>query len=69
MVDWTAIVPYGTYAKVIARISSRVFVGLPLCRNEEYINFSVQHALTVVKAATMLRLLPEFLKPFTPQII
>ena len=29
--DWTPLVAYKTYAKIIARISNRIFIGLPLC--------------------------------------
>jgi hypothetical protein len=38
-------------------------IALTLGRNEEYIQHAVGHAVNVVKAATVLRFLPEFLKP------
>jgi len=49
--------------RIIARVSNRIFVGLPLCRNKEYLQHAVGHAVNVIKAATVLRFLPEFLKP------
>jgi hypothetical protein len=32
-------------------------------RNKEYLHHAVGHAVNVIKAATVLRFLPEFLKP------
>jgi hypothetical protein len=31
MIDWKPFVPYEKALKIIARVSNRVFVGLPLC--------------------------------------
>lgn len=38
MVDWTSINCFPRLLRVIALMSGRVFVGLPLCRNEEWVN-------------------------------
>ena len=58
----------------MARISNRIFVGLPLCtvlsdfayvgRNRTYIRYCVEHARTAIKAAITLRFVPSILKPF-----
>jgi hypothetical protein len=64
--------------KVVCRASNRIFVGLPLCtwllslkyyvlifegRNSDFVDLNVQYTVDVVKTATILRMLPNFLKP------
>ena len=40
--QWTIIKPYHTMLELVASTSARVFVGLPLCRNSEWLEASVQ---------------------------
>lgn len=49
--------------QIVARASNRLFVGLPVCRNQEYIDLNIRFTIEVVLSARPLRLLPEFLKP------
>lgn len=67
-------VPYEKSLKIVARVSNRVFVGLPQCthcrgstnegRNEEYLRYAVQNTMEIAKAAFVLNFVPEFLKPY-----
>jgi hypothetical protein len=55
---------------VVSRISNRVLVGLPLCRNREYLQSTSTFARNVVITAGLLNLLPEALRPvFGPLIM
>ena len=73
-IDWTPVVAYERHANIVARISNRVFVGLPLCislsnhlilgRNKDYLNVMTSYALSVIKAVNILRPFPQFLKPY-----
>jgi len=40
--DWSTIKPYHSVLRLVARISARVFLGLPLCRNEEWLEISTE---------------------------
>lgn len=40
--EWTMIKPYHTILELVARTSARVFVGLPLCRTEKWLEISTQ---------------------------
>ena len=40
--EWTTIKPYHTILELVARTSARVFVGLPLCRTEKWLEISTQ---------------------------
>jgi len=57
-------------AVIISRASNRVFVGLPLCRNEGYLQIVRQFALDFSRAYFLLTWVPRFMKgivgPFIP---
>ena len=40
--EWTMIKPYHEILELVARTSARVFVGLPLCRTEKWLEISTQ---------------------------
>lgn len=40
--NWTSIRPYHSVLKLVARISARIFLGLPLCRNPEWLEVSTE---------------------------
>jgi len=48
---------------IVARISNRVFVGLPLCRVPDYIDLNIRFTLDVVKTAFIFSMLPALLRP------
>ncbi|KAF8869640.1 cytochrome P450 [Gymnopilus junonius] len=49
--------------KVIARASHRMFVGLPLCRNSEYLQLSEKFTIDVFVYSQILNMFPEALHP------
>ncbi|KNZ80774.1 Ent-kaurene oxidase [Termitomyces sp. J132] len=62
--DWTAISALSTIRKIVSRSSNRLFVGLPLCRNDDYRDLNIEFAIDVLKTAQIINLFPNFLKPF-----
>ncbi|EJD50797.1 cytochrome P450 [Auricularia subglabra TFB-10046 SS5] len=62
--EWVKVPAYDMSMNVIARTSSRLFVGLPMCRNEEYIDLIINYTITVVVASNLIRQFPWFLQPF-----
>jgi len=60
--EWVTVDVLMTMAVVISRASNRVFVGLPLCRNEDYLQIVRQFTFDVAKARFLLSLFPKFLK-------
>ena len=55
--------PYGICFNIIARINSRVLVGLPLCRDKEWLLVSEGYPQDSVMVATILRQVPWILRP------
>ncbi|KAF5370913.1 hypothetical protein D9615_009789 [Tricholomella constricta] len=61
--EWTPIGAQETFQQLICQVSSRSFVGLPLCRNKEYCALNIQFTTNVMTAAAMINLFPRVLKP------
>ncbi|KAJ5041685.1 uncharacterized protein L3040_005257 [Drepanopeziza brunnea f. sp. 'multigermtubi'] len=60
--NWVQVSAYHTMLDVIARVSNRVLVGLPLCRDEEYLDSSKSFARFVVVQAAAISQCPNFLR-------
>ncbi|TQS35162.1 hypothetical protein Golomagni_04424 [Golovinomyces magnicellulatus] len=58
--DWTTIQLYQTLAKIVAMVSGRLFVGRPLCRNEEWINASINYTFQVTNVKDALSKWPRW---------
>ncbi|KUJ23764.1 cytochrome P450 [Mollisia scopiformis] len=67
--DWTEVTTYDTILNVIARISNRVLVGFPLCRNEDYLDKTKNFARLVVVQAVFISFFPEFMKKIIAPLI
>ncbi|KAK7468967.1 hypothetical protein VKT23_003466 [Stygiomarasmius scandens] len=52
-----------TVQQLIARITNRVFVGQPICQDEEFCKLNTVYVFDVVKAATKINMFPDFLHP------
>ncbi|KAF8061617.1 cytochrome P450 [Lyophyllum atratum] len=60
---WTKVHALPTIMKIVCRTSNRLFVGLPLCRDPDYRALQVEFTVDVMKAARIINLFPNFLKP------
>lgn len=67
--DWKEVPLYDTMLEVIGRISNRVLVGLPLCRNKDYLRSTTTFARSVVITAGLINLLPPCLRPIFGPLI
>ncbi|PBK90653.1 cytochrome P450 [Armillaria gallica] len=70
--DWVEIPAYETILQIVCRASNRMFVGLPLCRNREYIKLNINYTIEIFTFARIINLLPRVLKMilspiFTPR--
>lgn len=62
--DWTAMKPRAAMCRIASLMSSRVFVGVPLSRDEEWVEATVNYTGNVTKAWLVLRTLNRFVRPF-----
>ncbi|KAJ6531847.1 cytochrome P450 [Mycena capillaripes] len=62
--EWKPVRALDTFTRIICRSSNRVFVGLPLCRDEDYCQLASQFSSNVLLCGPMVKfLLPRFLRP------
>ncbi|KAK6533324.1 hypothetical protein TWF694_002275 [Orbilia ellipsospora] len=57
-----------TFLDILTRLSNRYFVGKPLCRNVEYIHTAKEYAKDVAICGIIIRLWPDWLKPFVARL-
>ncbi|KAK5127729.1 hypothetical protein LTR08_004229 [Meristemomyces frigidus] len=67
--EWKEICVFEAMMSVIARISNRMFVGLPLCRNEEYLENAKGFAQDIMSGVAMLGFVPKALKPLVVPLL
>ncbi|KAJ6631929.1 cytochrome P450, partial [Mycena sp. CBHHK59/15] len=61
--DWKLITIMPAMTDIVCRVSNRLFVGLPLCRDPDYLKLSIKHTLNVVICARLISMLPPILRP------
>lgn len=61
--EWREVKVYDTMLLLISRMSLRVFMGLPLCRDDTFISICGNYIRKVALAAAAICLFPGFLKP------
>ncbi|KAF8187146.1 cytochrome P450 [Pholiota molesta] len=66
--DWLAVPAVELQVDVICKITSRFFVGKPLCDNVQFRSICEQAAMEIFKGR-FIRLFPEFMKPYASRIV
>jgi len=61
--EWKEVKVFDAWMSVICRVSNRLFLGLPLCRDENFTRISREFTLQVMMAAFLISCVPKFLKP------
>ena len=67
--EWHEVCAYDAIMKIVARVSNRMFVGKPLCRNEEYLKSSEAFAMDIMHGVALLSFVPKALKPLFGPLI
>ncbi|KAK0448923.1 cytochrome P450 [Desarmillaria tabescens] len=62
-VDWINVPVHDKILQIVCRASNRMFVGLPLCRTEDYIKLNINFTVNVFVCAHIINIFPSFLKP------
>lgn len=67
---WRDIGVFDNLMVMIPRAVNRMLVGLPLCRNQDYLTNMAKFAMDVIAVSTVfLRFTPQFLKPIVGRIV
>lgn len=69
---WTEIPVYSKALRIVAILSGKMFVGYPLCRNEEWLETTVQYTLSAFLAGRAMLKIPRPIRrvvaPFVPEM-
>ncbi|KAG9308976.1 cytochrome P450 [Chiua virens] len=60
--DWKNVPVVSSMQAIICRTSNRVFVGLPLCRDPDWVDLNIQYTLNVVMGGALAKMFPESLR-------
>jgi hypothetical protein len=60
--SWVSVNINEALMKIICRISNRTFVGLPLCRDKDYVDVNIKYTMDVVLGSQVVRMCPSFLR-------
>ncbi|PVH91565.1 cytochrome P450 monooxygenase-like protein [Periconia macrospinosa] len=66
--EWKDAVLQESILTLVARLSSRIFLGEELCRNEDWLDITKNYTVNAFKAAVMMTVVPSFLKPLLPYV-
>ncbi|KAJ7078772.1 cytochrome P450 [Mycena epipterygia] len=67
--EWKLVPVLSSMIDIVARTTNRLYIGLPYCRNMEYLKFSVQNTVDIMVGAQIIGMLPTALRPlFAPLI-
>lgn len=66
---WTEVPVWDTAMKIFARVSNRIFVGLPLCRNEDFLKNNSAFAMDVITAVVFLPFFPKWTHPVVARLM
>ncbi|THU77012.1 hypothetical protein K435DRAFT_703395, partial [Dendrothele bispora CBS 962.96] len=67
--DWITLPALDTIMKVVCRTTNRLFVGLPMCREPDWIDLNIQFTVQVFGRAPIINLFPGFLQPIVGSLL
>ncbi|GAW13949.1 hypothetical protein ANO14919_033410 [Xylariales sp. No.14919] len=67
--EWTPIDLHGKLLRIVAQASARIFVGYPMCRNEEWLECSTKFALDVMTGGEKLKQWHPWLRPIAQYLV
>ncbi|KAK7061429.1 cytochrome P450 [Favolaschia claudopus] len=56
--EWLTVPAFDTMMQIVCRTSNRLFVGLPLCRDADFIKLSIDYAMDVIIAGQLINVFP-----------
>ncbi|KAF8913740.1 cytochrome P450 [Gymnopilus junonius] len=67
--EWISINVYRSIMQIVCRTSNRLYVGLPLCRDPDYMELNQQFTIDVIEGGRIINMFPLFLKPIVGRIL
>lgn len=61
--EYTRLCMYQVILKVVARTTGKMFVGYPLCHNEEYLDAILAYVMYLFPTVEFMKVVPNILRP------
>ncbi|KAF9230013.1 cytochrome P450, partial [Melanogaster broomeanus] len=60
---------FAAVQKIVCRTSNRIFVGLPLCRDPDWIDLNIRFTFDAIKGGIIIGLFPKFMAPLVARFM
>jgi hypothetical protein len=60
---WIKVKAYPTIMDIVCRASNRMLVGLPLCRDPDYLELNKKFTIDIIRASFLINMVPPVLQP------
>ncbi|EAU87936.1 cytochrome P450 [Coprinopsis cinerea okayama7 len=67
--DWTGYPVHKSFLSVVCRTTNRLFVGIPLCREPDYLRINETLTIHLFTVGGILNLIPSFLRPIVAPLL
>ncbi|KAF9233835.1 cytochrome P450 [Melanogaster broomeanus] len=67
--EWKSVPALQTFEQVVCRTTNRAFVGLPLCRDPDWIDLNLRFTLDAFKASVIIGFFPNFMTPLVAPLV
>lgn len=67
--EWRDVCVYTSLQKSIGRVTNRIFVGKPVCRDPELLKQGIALAMDIPLSSQLLRLFPKFIRPLAAAVL
>lgn len=61
--EWAPIRVVPTIQRIVCQVSNRMFIGLPFCRDPDWLDLNLTFSTSVLKSAHLINMFPEWFKP------
>ncbi|CAZ82274.1 unnamed protein product [Tuber melanosporum] len=62
--EWLSVDLFPTILRIVARVSARSFIGLPVCRNEDWLKLAITFTEDLIATASNLGTISKLFRPF-----
>ncbi|VDC06744.1 unnamed protein product [Peniophora sp. CBMAI 1063] len=66
---WNAVPSVKTFQRIVSRVTNRLFINVPLCRDTEWLELNLNYAVDVALGALYVKLTPTPLRPFSGALL
>ncbi|KAI9569397.1 cytochrome P450 [Boletus coccyginus] len=67
--EWKTVPAFSVIETIVCRVSNRAFVGLPLCRDPDWMDLNIRCSSDLMQGGIMVGLFPKFMRPLATRFL